>query len=188
MQTTSSQNKKFIGSPTQFAFKAPTTRQVSLVGDFNNWDTNAAPMQKDPDGIWRLSVSLRPGRYEYRFYADGVWLDDPTAQQRAVNALGTENCIRIVGRDSGTIETVKNAVVAAIKGTSDVDQATVNTITQTLATTIKDTGQVGKSVTGGRGRPGPYRPRDHARGAARHQKGRVRGHGYHQPHRPCRHR
>ena len=147
MQTTSSQNKKFIGSPTQFAFKAPTTRQVSLVGDFNNWDTNAAPMQKDPDGIWRLSVSLRPGRYEYRFYADGVWLDDPTAQQRAVNALGTENCIRIVGRDSGTIETVKNAVVAAIKGTSDVVQATVNTITQTLATTIKDTGQAGTSVT-----------------------------------------
>ena len=96
MQTTSSQNKKFIGSPTQFAFKAPATRQVSLAGDFNNWDTNAAPMQKDPDGIWRLSVPLGPGRYEYRFYADGVWQDDPSAQQRAANALGTENCVRLV--------------------------------------------------------------------------------------------
>ena len=96
MQTTSSQNKRFTSSPAQFAFQAPTTRQVSLAGDFNNWDTRAAPMQKGPDGFWRLSVPLAPGRYEYRFYADGVWQDDPSAQQRAANALGTENCVKLV--------------------------------------------------------------------------------------------
>jgi 1,4-alpha-glucan branching enzyme len=96
MEITSPQNKKFTGSPTQFAFQAPASRQVSLAGDFNNWDTQAAPMHKGPDGIWRLSVPLGPGRYEYRFYADGVWQDDPTAQQRAANALGTENCVRTV--------------------------------------------------------------------------------------------
>ena len=97
MKTTSSQTKKHIGSPTQlFTFHAPSTRQVSLVGSFNNWDTNAAPMQKGNDGMWRLSVPLGRGRYEYRFYADGVWQDDPSAQQRAANALGTENCVRIV--------------------------------------------------------------------------------------------
>jgi 1,4-alpha-glucan branching enzyme len=96
MQTTSSQNEKSTGNLAQFAFQAPKTRQVSLAGDFNNWDTNAAPMQKGPDDIWRLSVPLRPGRYEYRFYADGVWRDDPSAQQRAANALGSENCVRIV--------------------------------------------------------------------------------------------
>ena len=54
-------------------------------------------MKKGSDGIWRLGVSLGPGRYEYRFYADGVWQDDPSAQQRAANPLGTENCVRIVG-------------------------------------------------------------------------------------------
>lgn len=96
MQTTSSQNKQFTSSPTQFAFQAPTTRQVSLAGDFNNWDTRAAPMEKGPDGFWRLSVPLAPGRYEYRFYADGVWQDDPSAKQRAGNALGTENCVKLV--------------------------------------------------------------------------------------------
>ena len=96
MQPTSSQNKKITGSPTQFAFQAPTIGQVSLAGDFNNWDIKAAPMHKGPDGIWRLSVPLAPGRYEYRFYADGVWQDDPGAQQRAANSLGTENCVRVV--------------------------------------------------------------------------------------------
>ena len=96
MQTTSSQNKKFTGHPTEFTFQAPAIRQVSLAGDFNNWDTSAAPMEKGPDGFWRLSLLLAPGRYEYRFYADGVWQDDPGAQQRAANALGTETCVRLV--------------------------------------------------------------------------------------------
>ncbi len=96
MQTSSSQNKKFTGNPTLFAFQAPTNRQVSLAGDFNNWDTRAAPMEKGLDGFWRLNVPLAPGRYEYRFYVDGVWQDDPSAQQRAANALGTENCVKLV--------------------------------------------------------------------------------------------
>src|SRR5437868_5269868 len=91
MQTTSLQTKKYTGSPAQFTFQAPTTLQVSLAGDFNNWDSSAAPMHKGNDGIWRLSVPLGPGRYEYRFYADGVWQDDPSALQKAANALGTEN-------------------------------------------------------------------------------------------------
>ena len=81
---------------TQFAFPAPTARQVFLAGDFNNWDTKAGPMHKGPDGVWHLSVALKPGRYEYRFLADEVWCDDPAAQQMAKNYLGTANCVRIV--------------------------------------------------------------------------------------------
>ena len=81
---------------TQFAFQAPTARQVSLAGDFNNWDPKAGLMHKRPDGVWHLSVALKPGRYEYRFLADEVWCDDPAAQQKAGNSLGTENCVRIV--------------------------------------------------------------------------------------------
>jgi len=85
-----------VNRMTQFAFPAPTARQVSLAGDFNNWDTKAGPMHKGPDGVWHLGVSLRPGRYEYRFFADDVWCNDPAAQQMARNSLGTENCVRVV--------------------------------------------------------------------------------------------
>ena len=53
-------------------------------------------MQKGPDGIWRLSVPLGPGRYEYRFFADQVWYDDPAAELKTVNTMGTENSVRIV--------------------------------------------------------------------------------------------
>jgi 1,4-alpha-glucan branching enzyme len=96
MNTTTSQTKGYTNSSTQFAFQAPASRQVSLAGDFNNWDPSAVPMHKGPDGTWRVSVPLKPGRYEYRFYADGVWRDDPAAQQRSPNPLGTENCVKVV--------------------------------------------------------------------------------------------
>ena len=89
-------NHTNVSRMTTFAFQAPAARHVSLAGDFNNWDTKAAPMHKGPDGVWHLSAALKPGRYEYRFFADGVWCDDPTAQQKAANSLGTENCVRIV--------------------------------------------------------------------------------------------
>lgn len=81
---------------TQFAFPAPTARYVSLAGDFNDWDTKASPMHKGPDGVWHLGVALKPGRYEYRFFADETWCNDPAAQEKAANSMGTENCVRIV--------------------------------------------------------------------------------------------
>ena len=81
---------------TEFAFEAPAAGQVSLAADFNHWDAKALPMQKGPDGMWRVSVRLKPGRYEYRFYVDGDWQDDPFAQQKAANSVGSENCVRIV--------------------------------------------------------------------------------------------
>ncbi len=96
MKTLKDTNLTDANGLTQFAFQAPTARQVSLAGDFNNWDPRAGSMQKTPDGVWRLSVALKPGRYEYRFFADEVWCDDPAAQQKAANSLGTENCVRIV--------------------------------------------------------------------------------------------
>jgi hypothetical protein len=45
-------------------------------------------------------MSLKPGRHEYRFVADGEWLDDPTAEQRIANAFGTENCVRVVAGET----------------------------------------------------------------------------------------
>lgn len=81
---------------TAFAFEAPAAHQVSLAADFNHWDAKALPMQKDPDGMWRVSVPLKPGRYEYRFFVDGDWQDDPFAQQKVANPLGSHNCVQIV--------------------------------------------------------------------------------------------
>jgi len=92
----SSRKATRTSSLTKFDFEAPAARQVSLAGSFNNWDTDALPLQNGPDGFWRVSVPLKPGRYEYRFYVDGDWQDDPFAQQKVANPLGSLNCVKIV--------------------------------------------------------------------------------------------
>ncbi|HXC36665.1 MAG TPA: isoamylase early set domain-containing protein [Candidatus Acidoferrales bacterium] len=89
-------DEKFNHNPVLFAFAAPAAKQVSLAGDFNNWDSHAMPMRKGANGVWHLSVALKPGRHEYRFIADGVWQDDPAAKQRADNFLGGENSVKTV--------------------------------------------------------------------------------------------
>jgi 1,4-alpha-glucan branching enzyme len=92
----SSNNKHAAQNAVPFSFAAPTARRVSLAGDFNNWDREDMPMYKGSDGVWYLSVSLLPGQHQYRFVADGKWQDDPTAQQKITNAMGSENCVRTV--------------------------------------------------------------------------------------------
>lgn len=41
-----------------FTYKewAPEAQALSLVGDFNNWDENAHPMQKKENGIWEVEI------------------------------------------------------------------------------------------------------------------------------------
>jgi 1,4-alpha-glucan branching enzyme len=85
-----------VNCRTPFTFPAAKARQVCLAGDFNNWDPKAGPMHKGPDGVWHLSVALKPGRYEYRFVADKVWYDDPEAELKTLNTMGTSNSVRIV--------------------------------------------------------------------------------------------
>jgi 1,4-alpha-glucan branching enzyme len=79
-----------------FEFMAPDARKVSLAGDFNDWDTTASPMKKDKKGMWKATVSLNPGRYEYRFLVDGNWENDPACCDCVPNEFGTQNCVRIV--------------------------------------------------------------------------------------------
>ncbi len=62
----------------EFTYYDPGAFSVSLAGDFNNWDANAAPMVKDEEGTWRVVVKLEPGDYEYKFVVNGAtWMADP---------------------------------------------------------------------------------------------------------------
>ena len=74
-----------------FVLEAPQAHSVSVAGDFNDWDTQSHPLQKDLSGVWRITVPLPPGRYEYQFYLDGYWHNDPLSTQRVRNLFGTEN-------------------------------------------------------------------------------------------------
>jgi len=80
----------------QFVFNGPDAQKVSLGGDFNNWDTQAAPMKKDKKGIWKVTVNLKSGKHEYRFLVDEKWENDPACDVCVPNDFGRMNCIRII--------------------------------------------------------------------------------------------
>jgi len=80
----------------EFELLAPDAQKVYLAGNFNNWDTRANPMKKDKKGTWKTTLSLKPGRYEYRFFKDGDWENDTACAGCVPNEFGSKNCVRIV--------------------------------------------------------------------------------------------
>ncbi len=78
--------------PTEFKLYAPEAKKVSLAGSFNNWDTKKFSAKKDSRGSWIVKLNLKPGRYEYKFFVDGSWTNDPRCTSCVTNAFGTQNC------------------------------------------------------------------------------------------------
>jgi 1,4-alpha-glucan branching enzyme len=79
-----------------FEFCSPDAQEIFLAGDFNNWDTHSNPLKKDRKGTWKITLSLKPGRYEYRFVSNGNWENDPSCSCCVPNDFGSENCVKIV--------------------------------------------------------------------------------------------
>lgn len=71
--------------PVHFVCLAPEARQVSLVGDFNDWDPHSHPLKKRVDGSWAGEVTLGHGHHHYLFLVDGKPTLDPRAQGIARN-------------------------------------------------------------------------------------------------------
>ncbi len=80
-----------------FSLSAPQAKSVFIAGDFNQWNPSSHPLKKDRQGIWKISLPLAPGQYEYRFFVDGEWQNDPNCPSLVENPFGTLNCLKIVG-------------------------------------------------------------------------------------------
>lgn len=75
---------------------APEADNVSLAGDFTDWDRSPIPLKKSKKGVWSKAVSLPSGMYEYRYLVDGKWQDDPACETHVPNSFGSHNCVRVV--------------------------------------------------------------------------------------------
>ena len=68
---------KKMAKPINFICYAPHARSVSLIGDFNDWDPGAHPMQRQPDITrarqvlqWQPRIELREGLVRTIAYFD----------------------------------------------------------------------------------------------------------------------
>ena len=80
---------------TYFKIAAPDAGSVQLAGTFNAWEPRVRHLRMDNKGVWRTSMMLAPGVYEYRFVVDEEWSNDGDSQ-RVPNPFGSENCMRVV--------------------------------------------------------------------------------------------
>lgn len=89
-------------------------RFVSVAGEFNGWNVNAHHMATRPDGLWSVTVPLAPGRYQYKFVADGQWLSDPQADALHDDGVGGSNSVVVVVPPSAFVPPAPAPVPAAV--------------------------------------------------------------------------
>ena len=80
----------------EFSLLAPQARSAFIAGDFNQWNPSTHPLEKDKQGVWKISIPLDPGQYEYRFFVDEEWQNDAACSSFVENPFGTFNCLKIV--------------------------------------------------------------------------------------------
>ncbi len=80
----------------KFTFKSERNyKKVFLFGSFNSWNRSELEM-KDENGVYSISIPLEPGRYQYKFFADGNELIDPTNPDKIPNGMGDYNSVLTV--------------------------------------------------------------------------------------------
>ena len=88
-------------SVVKFVFVAPQAAQVSVVGDFNGWDSMKTPMARSSGGgVWTVTLPLASGRHLYAFVVDGSWSADPSAPLAPDDGFGHANSVKLVRRGS----------------------------------------------------------------------------------------
>lgn len=83
----------------RFALEAPHAQDVRVTGDFTQWSYEGHVLQRGDDGVWSTVLALGPGRHEYRFIIDGVWVKDPNNPESVTNEFGQENSLIAVPAD-----------------------------------------------------------------------------------------
>jgi maltoporin len=87
---------KTDGNQVTFTFKAPDANLVYLSGTFNGWSPTGEKMTKGEDGVWSVTIKLKPNTYQYKFVVDGKWTPDPDAASTVDDGYGGKNAILIV--------------------------------------------------------------------------------------------
>lgn len=72
--------------PVHFFCHAIGATSVCLIGDFNDWNPAAHPMQRQVDGDWFIEVPLTHGHHQYLFLVDGK----PRPDAQAMGAVRNE--------------------------------------------------------------------------------------------------
>jgi len=74
-------------------YRDKAAQQVSITGEFNNWNPDAHPCHEVEEGVWScLFPEPEPGKERYKLVVDGTrWVEDPAAPSREPDGFGGWN-------------------------------------------------------------------------------------------------
>lgn len=82
--------------PVRFTLALPSAQAVALTGDFTDWH-GAIPLKRGKQGVWTVTVPLKPGQYEYVFVINGkAFVQDPHAVEYRPDGFGHRNAVLTV--------------------------------------------------------------------------------------------
>ena len=77
----------------EITFYSTDAKSVSVAGTFNDWNTVSLPLVKEKDGTWKTRLKLQRGKYEYKYFVDGNWVQEMPCNDFSLNPFGTWNCV-----------------------------------------------------------------------------------------------
>jgi len=79
----------------KFSVSWPEARYVYIVGDFNDWKLNEENrlLPTIKEGTWEKRLTLKPGRYKYKYVIDGRWVKDPDNPNTEINPFGSHDSV-----------------------------------------------------------------------------------------------
>ncbi len=82
----------------KFTIESLNARQVSLVGDFNQWNPQRHRLHRDgKTATWYITVELPAGLHKYAFIVnDSVWTTDPSALRTVDRDFGVTSSLVLV--------------------------------------------------------------------------------------------
>src|SRR5690606_38892828 len=101
-------NHKFVLKNFQSA------KQVSVAGNFNNWQAGVLKLTKTANG-WELPVYLAEGTHTYRFVVDKRWMVDPDNPEKLPNEYNDFNSVIRLGK----------AYILSLDGYTDAKKVTI---------------------------------------------------------------
>lgn len=82
----------------RFIHENESAQSVKLIGDFNNWNSDAIDMQRiSGTPFWSTEITLREGLYKYVFLVDEAeWTTDPLAPIIVKDNFGQQSSIIVL--------------------------------------------------------------------------------------------
>jgi len=75
-------------------FNDASAHSVSVIGSFNGWSPEHSRMHRTPAGTWEITLSLRPGKYAYRFLVNNrQQVLDPSCPVEEPDGYGGKNSV-----------------------------------------------------------------------------------------------